>query len=99
MPLPVSALGLTGASLEGLRRRRAGDACAHQLDGDDTGRLVDGDQFDVTLVGLNGRTNRLDDFFDLFEHAVSDRGTPQVWHLSGPTPTRATAFPAPTITV
>ena len=47
--------------LEGLGGRRAGNARTVELDGDDPGGLVHIDEIDVTLVGLDGRPDDLDD--------------------------------------
>src|SRR3954453_1907831 len=54
--------------LQGDRRRRTAHARSDELDSDDATRLVDVVQADVTAVGLDGRTDRLDRLLDLLAH-------------------------------
>src|SRR5690606_3230495 len=70
-PLDAVAEDPLDASLQGLGRRRAADARAGELDGDDSGGLVDVVQHDVALVGLDGRSDHLDDLLDLLAHWCS----------------------------
>ena len=56
------------ATLEGLGRHRARAAGADETDRDDTGRLVDIDEFDVALVGLERGPDDFDARFDLGSH-------------------------------
>ena len=50
--------------------RRTGAAGADELDGHDAGHFVDVVQDDVAAVGLQGRTDDFDGFFDLFTHGT-----------------------------
>ena len=49
----------------------AGDAGAVEFDGDDPGGLVHIDEFDVSLVGLDGRPDDLDDLLHFGLHGPS----------------------------
>mgnify|MGYP001816951278 CR=1 FL=1 len=56
------------AALERLRRDRTGAAGADQPDGHDARGLVDIDELDVTVVGLEGRPDHFDAGFDFASH-------------------------------
>jgi len=56
------------AALERLRRHGARSARPDQSNRDDPGRLVDVDEFDVPVVGLEGRTDHFDAGFDFASH-------------------------------
>lgn len=59
--------------LESDRRRRARHTGPDEFDGDESGLLIDIVEQDVTIVGLDGRSDDLDDLLDLFAHLRSLR--------------------------
>lgn len=59
------------AGFQGLRRGRAPDACPDQLNGHNSGLLVDIVQHDVTTVGLERRAHHVNGLEDFVSHVAS----------------------------
>ena len=53
------------------RRGRTRDAGTDEFDGHQTRLFIDIVKKDIAVIGLNGRTNDLNDFLDLFTHSPS----------------------------